>query len=250
MAVNSPSTFSTGINRTPIQIPPIGSFQSTTPIAPTSASFRPGPIPQFRSPYDALVSESVQSIPGLQAFGVPQGQVPSGYKSYTPLPVDTGSTLSNIQALSPSNVRVGAPIPMIAPASRFEESGLIVDMPNISGAPTTTAQINALENQASALESDGINWLGKDGVLIPGLNAFSNLSNAILGYQQLGLAKEAFDFNKRLTETNLANQARTTNADIIARERSQLRQRGGNQIPNLDQLARTRSQDRLVKGTL
>jgi len=93
-------------------------------------------------------------------------------------------------------------------------------------------------------------WLGKDGVLVPGLNALSNLSNAITGYQQLGLAKEAFDFNKRLTETNLANQARTTNADIIARERSQLRQRGGNQIPNLDQLARTRSQDRLVKGTL
>ncbi len=107
-------------------------------------------------------------------------------------------------------------------------------------------------NQVSPLPppDTGINWLGKDGVLIPGLNAFSNLSNAITGYQQLGLAKEAFDFNKRLTETNLANQARTTNADIIARERSQLRQRGGNQIPNLDQLARIRSQDRLVKGTL
>ena len=152
----------------------------------------------------------------------------------------------------PPSSAVGQPIPGLNGFGR-DSSYLPVQMPS-STLPANFNQWNTneqntylrnLENQ-----NGGIKWLGKDGVLIPGLNALSNLSKAITGYQQLGLAKEAFDFNKRLTETNLANQARTTNADIIARERSQLRQRGGNQIPNLDQLARIRSQDRLVKGTL
>lgn len=48
--------------------------------------------------------------------------------------------------------------------------------------------------------------------IMGGLNALSGVAGAYTGLQQFGLAKDAFAYNKDLTNTNLANQATTTNS--------------------------------------
>lgn len=55
------------------------------------------------------------------------------------------------------------------------------------------------------------------GNLATGLNTFANVANSWLGYQQYQQAKDQFRFNKALTETNLANQAKTVNQRIADR---------------------------------
>ena len=114
--------------------------------------------------------------------------------------------------------------------------------PNFNFNPTT--------GQASPIQqSGGFNWLGKDGVLIPGLNALGNLATAYTGLQQLNLNKDAFNFNKALTRTNLANQAKVTNAAIEDRARSAAIQEGRSSIPGLDRLVASETQDRKIKGS-
>jgi len=104
-------------------------------------------------------------------------------------------------------------------------------------------------NTTNTQQSQGIKWTGKDGVLIPGLNALSNIASAYTGLKQYGLAKDTFNFNKALTQRNLANQAKVTNAAIEDRARGRLSQEGGN-IPNLDRLVANQTADRKIKGTL
>ena len=56
-----------------------------------------------------------------------------------------------------------------------------------------------------------------------GLNALSGIAGAYTGIQQLGLAKDAFAFNKDVTNTNLSNQATSQNAaqfDRLQRQNS------------------------------
>lgn len=250
MGVGTPSYDSAGIKYIPVEIPGTNFFPSSNNPSPsTSSMFRPytpSPVdtrtilqniaasppppfypeplpgfgrPQFKSPADSLV----KNIPGLQVFG-------------------GNGTTSNIPAIPNIPVQPTSTGFTYTPIGEIDTS-LFGD--NAFADERTRRSIT----ETGADTGTGIDWFGKDGVVIPGLNALSNLSNAIVGYQHLGLVKEAFDFNKQLSLTNLANQARTTNADILARERSQLRQRGGN-IPGLEQLAQQRSKDKLVKGTL
>ncbi len=95
----------------------------------------------------------------------------------------------------------------------------------------------------------GIKWLGKDGVLIPGLNALSGITKAITGLEQIGLNKEAFAFNKNLTNKNFANQAQITNNAIYDRGRAGAVQRGEN-TNALDTVATNLANKRRVSGVL
>ena len=55
--------------------------------------------------------------------------------------------------------------------------------------------------------------------VIPGLDALSGLTQAYTGLQQLDLSRDAFDFNKRLSNANLANQADLTTEELQNRTR-------------------------------
>lgn len=123
-----------------------------------------------------------------------------------------------------------------------------VGMPN---APLPAGKtLNDLEAESKLLENgEGIKWFGKDGALIPGLNALSNLAGAYTGYKQLGLAEDAFNFNKALTLSNLANQATITNQAIEDRIRSGAINRGV-PVPDVDKLVASQMENRRIKGTL
>ena len=57
-------------------------------------------------------------------------------------------------------------------------------------------------------------WMGKGGYLDTGasvVGALSGLANAYTGYKGLQLAEDEFEFNKALSQTNLANQAKLIN---------------------------------------
>lgn len=52
-----------------------------------------------------------------------------------------------------------------------------------------------------------------------GANAIGSLYNIYQGNKMLGLYQDQFDFNKKLSKTNLFNQAQTVNAEMSDRQR-------------------------------
>ena len=59
-----------------------------------------------------------------------------------------------------------------------------------------------------------------------GIGAASNLFNIYSGFKGLGLAEDSFNFNKGVTNTNLANQAKLTNEMLATRQATRLRSQG------------------------
>ena len=59
-----------------------------------------------------------------------------------------------------------------------------------------------------------------------GIGAASNLFNIYNGFKGLGLAEDSFNFNKGVTNTNLANQAKLTNEMLATRQATRLRSQG------------------------
>lgn len=59
-----------------------------------------------------------------------------------------------------------------------------------------------------------------------GIGALSNLANIYTGFKGLGLAEDSFNFNRDLTNTNLANQANLTNEMLATRQATRLRSQG------------------------
>lgn len=55
-----------------------------------------------------------------------------------------------------------------------------------------------------------------------GLQSAAGLFNAYNGYKQLGLAEDQFNFQRDYANTNLANQAAVTNADMEHRQRMRM----------------------------
>ena len=51
------------------------------------------------------------------------------------------------------------------------------------------------------------------------LQGVGGLANAYLGYKQYGLAKDAFDFQKKAFNRNIENQGKTLNNEIASRAR-------------------------------
>ena len=58
--------------------------------------------------------------------------------------------------------------------------------------------------------------------VMAGINAISQGIGAYTGLRQLSLAKDSFNFNKGVTETNLANQAKTVNTNLEDRQRARI----------------------------
>lgn len=58
--------------------------------------------------------------------------------------------------------------------------------------------------------------------VMAGIQAISQGIGAYTGLRQLSLAKDSFNFNKDVTETNLANQAKLTNAQLEDRQRARI----------------------------
>lgn len=106
-----------------------------------------------------------------------------------------------------------------------------------------------LPNIDTGTDSPGFFSLSRGGGLVKGLDTFANLADAFLGFEQLGLNKDAFKFNERLTRTNLGNQAKVTNAAIADRARAAGVQRG-TEGTALDQLITAQVNNRGVRGTL
>lgn len=78
-------------------------------------------------------------------------------------------------------------------------------------------------------------WLGgKDaqgnmvnGILPVGMQAATGLMQGWMGMQQLDLAQESFNFQKQAYHENMANQKKTTNAQLEDRQNARNAQAGG-----------------------
>lgn len=64
------------------------------------------------------------------------------------------------------------------------------------------------------------------GKVMGGLQSAAGLFGAYNGYKQLGLAQDAFNFEKDMAQTNLANSANLTNEALAHRQRMRLSNRG------------------------
>lgn len=104
------------------------------------------------------------------------------------------------------------------------EAALNTPSPGVDGAASAPGGDSMWGGISSWLDSSGI--LGKkmaDGTQMqgwgmPALNLASGLANAYFGYQQLGVAKDTLDQNKKQFQLNFDAQKKTTNAALADRQ--------------------------------
>lgn len=77
-----------------------------------------------------------------------------------------------------------------------------------------------VNNFGQPLQQQGSGFNMND--IMAGFDVLSGAVNAYTGLQQLNLAKDSFNFNKGVTTTNLANQAKTINTQLEDRQRARL----------------------------
>lgn len=78
--------------------------------------------------------------------------------------------------------------------------------------------INQFNSQNQLGVDQGLNFND----VMAGIQAISQGIGAYTGLRQLSLAKDSFNFNKDVTETNLANQAKLTNSQLEDRQRARI----------------------------
>jgi hypothetical protein len=150
---------------------------------------------------------------------------------FTNLPISTGNT---------SNPNLNIPNDLLTLTGGFQDT-------NVGSSNNLLPDISINNQSRPPQQTPGLFNRGSN--LIPGLQVFSNLANAYTGLKQIDLSKEAFDFNKKLTKTNLANQAKVTNAAIADRARASAVQRGA-EGDELDQIINRQLNERRIRGTL
>lgn len=142
------------------------------------------------------------------------------------------------------------PSTLNAGQSRFSLGNSQLPATNNFGFGNNLSMNNPLPTLGGDTGNDtGFQWFGKNGALIPGLDALSGIMGAINARKTLKGQKEAFAFNKGLAETNLANVARTTNAEIEDTARNVGRQTGLTGKA-LDRYVTNRMDERRVSGTV
>lgn len=69
----------------------------------------------------------------------------------------------------------------------------------------------------------------QQGKLSEGINVFTGLANAYLGWQQFNLAKDQMAQNKKIFNLNFANQAQTLNTSMEDRQRVRVARNSSNE---------------------
>lgn len=118
-----------------------------------------------------------------------------------------------------------------------------MDLPSImnvgGGSNGMGMDLSGMDSLTKALQGTG-----KLGFNIPtiglGLNALSSLVGGIAAFKQLGLANKQFDFTKKTTEANMANQIKTYNTSLADRARSRAAVEGQSQA-QADEYVKTNS---------
>ena len=99
-----------------------------------------------------------------------------------------------------------------------------------SSSPELDASAAALDKLPSVDNSTSPFWGNgtpqNPGMVIPGLQAFSGLANAYLGYKNLGLSEDQFALGKDQYNRDLANQAQVYNTQLSNGYSQGLRQSG------------------------
>lgn len=174
---------------------------------------------QYQSPFAANGLGSLDQYAGSKPFSFAPST--NGYKP----------PFHNFNAADPSTF---TNIP------QYQSMGNAVNLP--------THLLGAANKESS---SPGImsKLLGKDGKLIPGLEALGALGSGILGLKQYGLDKAAFNFSRGLAKTDLSNRANIANAAISDRARARAVQSGASRS-DLADIVKNQTADRRVRGTV
>lgn len=96
----------------------------------------------------------------------------------------------------------------------------------------------SIPSMGTGAGSSGFGWnLGTANL---GLSGIGTIGNLALGMKSLGLANKQFDFTKKTTETNLANQMKSYNTALEDRIRSRAAMQGNDEKYVQDYLAANR----------
>jgi len=148
------------------------------------------------------------------------------------------------------NFRQQAPTPTPSPISTPTDFGFS----NYGTTPSNlTGQFGPVPIPGSGYDPNTVGQPAPTGYqnTISGINAATGLANAYLGFKNLKLGKKQFQFTKDTFNTNLANQAKLTNAEIVNREIARLSATGRyNDTPDLRAIAEANVNERgsLVSG--
>lgn len=108
---------------------------------------------------------------------------------------------------------------------------------------------NGINTEGGATPDMFSKLFGKDGPVVPGLNALGGLGSAYAAFQTAKTGRKAFNFSRDLAKTNLANSAQIANTEIGDRARASGRQSGltGQQLENF---VNTRIKENRVSGVV
>lgn len=81
--------------------------------------------------------------------------------------------------------------------------------------------------QTKWLGGTDANGLSSKGIIPVGMQAFSGLTSAYLGWQQFNLAKDQLAQNKKIFNLNFSNQAQNINRDLEDRQRARVASNAG-----------------------
>lgn len=103
--------------------------------------------------------------------------------------------------------------------------------PELNWADDTGLSQNAIKNNSGSPTDWQTRWFGgvdgktgtaSNGYIPTGMAAFSGLAGAYLGFQQMNLAKQQLDQNKKVFNLNFQTQAAGVNRDLEDRQRARV----------------------------
>lgn len=117
-----------------------------------------------------------------------------------------------------------------------------LSLPAVTANPSGTGIVGTgaqgIQGAPGSPMATGLGWnIGTGQLALGGLASLGNLWNA---WQATSLANKTFDFNKRMTETNLANQLRSYNTALEDRARSRAVAEGQTAQEQADYVSRNR----------
>ncbi len=98
-------------------------------------------------------------------------------------------------------------------------------IPNLAAPPGTNNSSGAWQNKwFGGTDAEGMK---SNGIIPTGVGALSGIASAYLGWQQMNLAKNQLEQNKKIFNLNFQNQAQSVNTQLEDRQRARVASNAG-----------------------
>lgn len=137
----------------------------------------------------------------------------SPWNQFNQLATNNSSMQTPATAVNQFNPPVIDPLHPGLLADEYQIPSGYFDSPEFSDSISKYGNLGELNSMPTTPETP-IDWAKMMGGVGMGLQGLSSLGNMYVGMKGLGLAKDQFDFNKQMANTNLANSVKSYNTEL------------------------------------